>query len=210
MKARPFHGLTFQTGVPGAQPSPAQPSRSITATRPTSNTPARGREAGKMEETFSCLSLARLLVTGSHPETGRPGQRAAHVHPAPDRCPPTRQAAGAALTPSSRQRRWEGLPSFPSHLMLQRRSQSRVKNPPMSSPTPAQVRGTLSREDPSPHLGGNHWCGVGGDGCMGGNHRAAGRWERGPPGKRPATGSPRLPQDRLWEQEQRVSRWPAG
>ena len=119
MKAPPFHGLTFQTGVPGAQPSPARPSRSVTAARPTSNTPARGREAGKPEETFSCLSSACLLATGSHPETGRPGQHAARVHRAPDRCPPTRQAAGAALPPGSRRRRWEGLPSFPSRLMLQ-------------------------------------------------------------------------------------------
>lgn len=165
MKARPFHGLTFQTGVPGAQPSPAQPSRSITAARPTSNTPARGREAGKMEETFSCLSLARLLVTGSHPETGRPGQHAAHVHPAPDRCPPTHQATGAALTPSSRQRRWEGLPSFPSHLMLQRRSQSRVKNPPMSSPTPAQVEGPSAERTHHPTWEGTTGAGWGGMGA---------------------------------------------
>ena len=90
MKAPPFHGLTFQKGVPGAQPSPAQPSRSVTAARPTSNTPAREREAGKPEETFSCLSSVCLLATGSHPETGRPRRRAARVHPDPDRCPPAR------------------------------------------------------------------------------------------------------------------------
>lgn len=90
---------------------------------------------------LSAVSPQCLLATGNHSETGRPGQHAARVHPAPDRCPPTRQAAGAALPPSSRQHRWEGLRSFPSHLMLQRRSHSRVKNPPVSSPTPAQVEG---------------------------------------------------------------------
>lgn len=191
----------------------AQPVHRSHPPRPAPDTPARGQVAGRPEETFRCLSSACLLVTGSHPKTGCPGQRATRVHPAPDRHPPTRQALGETLPPGLRQHRWEGLPSFPPHLMLQRRSRSRVKNPPVSSPSPAQVERPSAERRPISPLGRESLVGAGGvHGRESRGREPPGTWRdgKGPPRKRPGTGSTGLPQDRLWEQEQRVSRWPAG
>lgn len=191
----------------------AQPVHRSHPPRPAPDTPGHGQVAERPEETFRCLSSACLLVMGSHPKTGRPGQRDACMHPASNRHPPTRQAAGETLPPGLRQRRWEGLPSFPPRLMLQRRSRSLVKNPPVSSPSPAQVERPSAERRPISPLGRESPVGAGGvHGRESRGREPPGTWRdrKGPPRKRLGTGSAGLPQDRLWEQEQHVSRWPAG
>ena len=191
-KAPPLHGLTFQTGVLGAQPSPELLSGSITATLPAPSSQGQGRReeplavspwpAAVGDKTPSC---ERLRTTQDTQGTVLP------VFPVPQQpVPPAGRGAALSLdTAGSTDRK---ACTAPPHPMLRRREPPPLRAPPPRWSDPQRRRG------PAP--------------CTGGHHRWAGRGghpEGWPELRTPSKGRPRgAPQGSAQVLVQRASEFP--